>query len=112
MSTLPHFAAVHERGGPSAEPAHRVHDLDGHYPTYLDELTGVLTVAADLLRPGGHLAVSAAVIRTGHVLTPLAWDLAHHLAARLTFRHIIDVQWDDPPDWLEADYCLLFEKPK
>lgn len=86
--------------------------LDGHYPTYLAELAGVFAAVADLLRPGGHLAVSAAVIRTGDALTPLAWDIACHLAARLTFREIVDVEWDDPPTWLEADYCLLFEKPK
>jgi hypothetical protein len=66
--------------------------------------------ADEPIRPGGHLAVSAGVLRTGGVLTPLAWDLAHHLTGRLTFRQIVDSYWDDPPGWLAPGHCLVVQR--
>ncbi len=83
---------------------------DGHYPTYVAELTGVFAAVAALLRPGGHLVINAANIRNGDVVTPLAWDIAHAVSAHLSMRTETYLHWDQPPEWLSGDYCLVFQK--
>lgn len=60
--------------------------LDGNYDTYLTELVGVFLEVARHLRTGGHLVINAANIRTGPVVTPLAWDIPHALSRHLAFR--------------------------
>jgi DNA modification methylase len=84
--------------------------VDGHYPTYLAELTQVFAAVAMLLRPRGHLVINAANIRNGDVVTPLAWDITHGVAAHLSLRAETYLQWDQPPDWMSGDYCLVFQK--
>lgn len=81
---------------------------DGYYPRYLDELAAVFHDVAGLLRPGGHLVVNAANIRTDGVVTPLAWDIAARLAGEYLLREVTHLEWDDAPDWMEGDYCLVF----
>jgi DNA modification methylase len=83
---------------------------DGHYPTYLAELSQVFAAVAELLRPRGHLVINAANIRNGDVVTPLAWDIAQGVAAHLSLRTETYLHWDDPPPWMSGDYCLVFQK--
>lgn len=85
--------------------------LDGDYQTYLDELLHVFVAVGQLLRPGGHLVVNAATVRTRDVVTPLAWDIARLLAPHLSFRGESYLSWDQPPPWISSDYCLIFQKP-
>lgn len=86
--------------------------LDADYPTYLTELGEVFTAVAAALRPGGHIAVNAANIRFQGFVTPLAWDLARALQRipGLVFRGETYLEWDEPPSWVQGDYCLVFRK--
>lgn len=83
---------------------------DGDYSTYLDELLGVFLAVRGCLRDGGYLVINAANIRTGDVVTPLAWDIAHSLRPHLAFRGETYLQWDNPLDFISGDYCLVFQK--
>lgn len=83
---------------------------DGHYPTYLAELAAIFAAVARLLRPQGFLVINAANIRTGDVVTPLAWDIAHVVARTLILRGTTYLQWDEAPDWVDGDYCLIFQR--
>ncbi len=85
--------------------------LDGHYDTYLTELTDVFTAVSRHLRTGGYLVINAANIRTGEIVTPLAWDIAHALTPHLAFRGETYLAWDQPPAMFTGDYCLTFQKP-
>ncbi|WP_427893149.1 DNA methyltransferase [Kribbella sp. GL6] len=84
--------------------------LDGDYSTYLDELLRVFLAVKDCLRDAGYLVINAANIRTGDVVTPLAWDIAHMLRPHLAFRGETYLQWDRPLDFISGDYCLVFQK--
>ncbi len=85
--------------------------LDGNYNTYLTELTGVFIAVSRYLRTGGHLVINAANIRTGEIVTPLAWDIAHAMNPHLAFRGETYLAWDQPPTMFTGDYCLAFQKP-
>lgn len=85
--------------------------LDGDYARYLDELGAILADVAALLRPGGHLVVSAANIEENGVETPLAQDIAERASRHLALRQQISVEWDHPPSWMSADCLLVFGKP-
>lgn len=85
--------------------------LDGNYNTYLTELTGVFIAVSRHLRTGGHLVINAANIRTGEIVTPLAWDIAHAMNPHLAFRGETYLAWDQPPTMFTGDYCLAFQKP-
>ncbi len=84
--------------------------LDGNYNTYLTELAGVFVAVSRHLRTGGHLVINAANIRTGEIVTPLAWDIAHTLTPHLAFRGETYLAWDQPPTTFTGDYCLAFQK--
>lgn len=85
--------------------------LDGDYQVFLSSLTDVFAGVLTLLRPGGHLVINAANIRTGDVVTPLAWDIKRAVAAHADFLSQSTLEWDEPPDWLSEDYCMVFAKP-
>jgi DNA modification methylase len=86
--------------------------LDAQYDVYLAELAEVFAAVARLIRPGGHIAVNAANMRYQDAVTPLAWDIARVIAAvpGLDFRGETYLEWDEPPSWLQGDYCLVFRK--
>jgi len=84
--------------------------LDGDYAGYLDELLDVFLAVKRYLRCGGHLVINAANIRTGDVITPLAWDIVHALRPHLTFRGETYLRWDRPPEAVSGDYSLAFQK--
>jgi hypothetical protein len=85
---------------------------NGDYQRYLDVLGHVFAAVARLLRPGGHLAINAATIRTGNFVTPLAWDIARVVAQHLEFQGETCLCWDQPAQWISGDYCLRFQKPR
>lgn len=86
--------------------------LDGDYRTYLAQLGDVFGAVAQLLRPGGHLVINAANLRTGSVVTPLAWDIAHAAGSHLAFRGEVYLRWDQPLPAITGDYCLIFQRPR
>ena len=86
--------------------------LDAQYDVYLDQLREVFAAVARVLRPGGHVAVNAANMRYQDAVTSLAWDMAQVISevSSLEFRGETYLEWDDPPAWLQGDYCLVFRK--
>lgn len=86
--------------------------LDADYDVYLDELATVFSAVAGLLRPGGHIAVNVANIRYNNSVTPLAWDMARLVGGvpGIDFRGETYLEWDEPPAWMQGDYCLVFRK--
>lgn len=86
--------------------------LDAQYDVYLGQLGEVFAAVARVLRPGGHIVVNAANMRYRDAVTPLAWDMARVISEvpDLDFRGETYLEWDDPPDWLQGDYCLTFRK--
>jgi DNA modification methylase len=86
--------------------------LDADYERYLAELGEVFGAVCELLRPGGHLAVNVANIRYQDQVTPLAWDLARVISdlSGFEFRGETYLDWDEPPSWMQGDYCLVFRK--
>ena len=87
---------------------------DGHYPTYLSEVSAVFAQVAALLRPGGQAAVNVANLvspgAAGDVVTPLAWDVGRAVGQHLRFRGETFLCWDRHPPGLAGDYLLWFTK--
>jgi len=106
LTSPPYMSAVDHPQNPLTGYA----TLDGDYSTYLDELLSVFLAVKDCLRNGGYLVINAANIRTGDVVTPLAWDIAHALRPHLAFRRETYLRWDHPLDFISGDYCLVFQK--
>lgn len=100
------------RGDHPWNPLTGYETLDADYDVYLDELGKVFTAVAAVLRPGGHLAVNVANMRYQDRVTPLAWDLARVIDAvpDLEFRGETYLEWDEPPPWMQGDYCLVFRR--
>lgn len=100
------------RGDHPWNPLTGYQTLDADYDSYLTDLGSIFAAVTDVLLPGGHLAVNAANIRYKDCVTPLAWDLARVLESLpgLEFRGETYLEWDEPPAWMQADYCLLFRK--
>ena len=84
--------------------------LDGDYSTYLNELLGVFLAVKRCLRADGYLVINASNIRTGDVVTPLAWDLARGLLPPFAFRGETYLEWDRPAWFISSDYCLVFQQ--
>lgn len=82
--------------------------FDGDYSTYLSELVDVFLAVHRYLRPGGHLVINAANIRTGDLVTPLAWDITHRLRQHMSFCGETYLRWDRAPEFVSGDYCLIF----
>jgi len=55
--------------------------------------------------------INAAIIRTGEVVIPLAWDVVHAMSPYLVLRDETYLAWDQPPSMFTGDYCLAFQKP-
>ncbi|MDZ5620349.1 DNA methyltransferase [Nocardioides sp. HM23] len=104
LTSPPYMSAIEHPQNPLTAYS----SLDGHYPTYLEELVKVFLAVDRCLRPGGVLVINAANIWTGGVVTPLAWDLTHGLQQHLTFCGETYLRWDRPPEFTSGDYCLTF----
>jgi hypothetical protein len=91
-------------------PLNAYETLDGDYATYLAEVGDIFRQVAGLLRPGGHAVINVANIETGDTITPLAWDVARAVGRHLTLRHESFLCWDQQPDELSGDYCLVFQR--
>ncbi|HYN95513.1 MAG TPA: class I SAM-dependent methyltransferase [Pilimelia sp.] len=84
--------------------------LDGDYATYLAEIGDIFRQVAILLRPGGHAVINVANVTTGDTITPLAWDLARTVAQHLALRQESFLCWDEQPNGVSGDYCLVFQR--
>jgi DNA modification methylase len=89
---------------------------DGHYPTYLYEMSAVFAQVATLLRPGGRAVVNVANLANrerediDQSVTPLAWDLGRAISAHLEFQGETFLCWDRHPPGHAGDYLLWFGK--
>lgn len=84
--------------------------VDGDYQSYLAELDDVFRQVAKLLRPRGHLVVNVGNMVDDGVATLLAWDVGQLIAEHLTFRQETILCWDQQPEWLTGDYCLVYQR--
>lgn len=98
------------RNDPENNPLTSYRSGGATYDRYLAELGLVFTDVAQLLRPGGWLAIHAATIIHEDQVTPLAADLTRVIAENLEFRGEIPVAWHGAPDWMVADYLLTFRR--
>lgn len=106
LTSPPYMPAV----GHPENPLNAYETDDGHYPTYLRELGDVFGQVAGLVRPGGHVVINVANMIDDDVVTPLAWDVAREVSAHLTFVGETFLCWDQQPEWLTGDYCLIFRR--
>jgi DNA modification methylase len=84
---------------------------DGDYQTYLAEISEVFRAVTALLRPGGHAVVNVANVLGDDLITPLAWDVGSRIGEHLTLIQDVFLCWDEQPEGLAGDYCLVFAKP-
>ena len=83
--------------------------LDGDYRRYLEELRSVYIAVADRLLPRGRIVINVADVVSHDHETALARDLTSALEPELRLTETIEVQQASRPDWIAADYCLVFE---
>jgi DNA modification methylase len=107
LTSPPYMAAVDH----PENPLNAYETLDGDYGRYLDELDTVFAQVARLLRPGGHAVVNVGNVASGDTITPLIWDLGRVLSRHLVLRAESYLCWDEPPDGITADVCLVFQRP-
>jgi DNA modification methylase len=91
-------------------PLNAYETLDGDYDRYLEEIGDIFRQVAELLRPGGHAVLNVANLETKGVITPLAWDMARIVSRHLTLRHEAFLCWDQQPEGISGDYCLVFQR--
>lgn len=91
-------------------PLNAYETLDGDYETYLGELDRIFGQVAGLLRPWGHLVLNVGNMVDDGVATTLAWDVGRIVRRHLTFRQETFLCWDEQPEWLTGDYCLVFQR--
>ncbi|MDT4916274.1 MAG: hypothetical protein QOH89_974 [Pseudonocardiales bacterium] len=86
--------------------------LDADYDRYLAELGQAFGAIAAVLHPGGHIVVNVANMRHEGEVTPLAWDMARVIESvpGMEFRGETYLEWDEPPEWMQGDYCIAFRK--
>lgn len=82
--------------------------LDGDYQRYLHELTAIYRTLGLCLVPGARVVINAANLRSHS--TRLAWDIAEAVSTVLTYEREVVIDWDEPPEWLTNDYCLVFSR--
>ncbi|PSL01290.1 DNA methylase [Haloactinopolyspora alba] len=107
LTSPPYMAMVNH----PENPLNAYETLDGDYAVYLRELTDVFAQVAQLMRPGGHVVINVGNMRDDGVFTPLAWDVAREVSAHLTMVGETFLCWDEQPEWLTGDYCLVFRRP-
>lgn len=107
LTSPPYMDAVNH----PENPLNAYETLDGHYPTYLEEIGDIFAQVAQVLRPGGYAVVNVANMRIDGRVTTLAWDVGRVVAAHLTLCQEVFLCWDAPPAWLTGDYCLVFQRP-
>ena len=84
---------------------------DGDYRTYLDELEAVVVQIIGMLRSRGHLVLNVADVDNGGVITPLARDVSARVARHAELVREIGICWDQQPDGVVNDRCLVFRPP-
>jgi DNA modification methylase len=92
-------------------PLNAYETLDGDYGRYLVEIGDIFRQVAALLRPGGHLVLNVANLETDGTITPLAWDMARAVSRHLPLRQETFLCWDEQPEGISGDYCLVFQRP-
>ena len=74
-------------------------------------LEGVAVQIIGLLRPGGHLVLNVADVENDGDITPMARDVAERVARHAELVREITICWDQQPDGVVNDRCLVFSSP-
>ena len=106
LTSPPYMTAVDH----PENPLNAYETLDGDYGKYLEEIGDIFGQVAQLLRPGGHAIINVANMETEGTITPLAWDMARIVSRHLTLRHESFLCWDQQPEGITGDYCLVFQR--
>ncbi len=106
LTSPPYMTAVDH----PENPLNAYETLDGDYGRYLVEIGDIFRQVAELLRPGGHAVINVANLQAGGTITPLAWDMARAVSRHLTLRHESFLCWDQQPEGISGDYCLVFQR--
>jgi DNA modification methylase len=82
--------------------------LDGDYTAYIRQLGLIFESVGRLLKPGGHVVINIANLRSGAVLTPLARDISDALSSVMTLEQeaLVESVVADPTT--EGNYCYVF----
>jgi len=106
LTSPPYMTAAGHPGNPL--DAYRT--LDGDYDTYLTEIGDVFRQVAQLLHPGGYAVINVANLVTQGTISTLAWDIGRAVSSHLTLRQEVFLCWDQQPEGISGDYCLIFQR--
>jgi len=91
------------------DPLSAYEAIGADYDRYLDQLGDIFGQVAELMRPGGHLAINLATIDIDDHVTPLPFDLLPRIPASLRFQQDVAICWDETPPGIVSDHLLVFE---
>jgi tRNA G10 N-methylase Trm11 len=84
----------------------------GDYAAYLQEIRLIYEQMAKRMKPGAHVVIEAANLKSGTALTTLAWDIAREVGKALPFEGEVIAAWEDGYGYgYDHSYCLIFGKP-
>jgi len=85
------------------------YQVDGRgYEAYLQDLSVVFHQVRDLLKPSGRLVIEVANLKSGGVVTTLAWDIGRLVADLMRFEGEVVVCWDRYGYGYDHSYCLVY----
>jgi hypothetical protein len=83
--------------------------MDGQgYEAYLLGLAEVFRQVRDLLKTEGRLVIEVANVKSGGVVTTLAWDIGRLVAESMKFEGEVVVCWDRYGYGYDHSYCLVY----
>ena len=83
-------------------------ELGYDYPSYLRDLRGIFEQVKHVLKPGAHVVVEVANIKSTSGVTTLAWDVGRELSQGFTFLGEVMICWDKYDFGYDHSYCLVF----
>ncbi len=85
------------------------YQMDGQgYEAYLLGLAEVFRQVRDLLKTEGRLVIEVANLKSGGVVTTLAWDIGRLVAESMKFEGEVVVCWDRYGYGYDHSYCLVY----
>ena len=84
----------------------------GGYAAYLRDISAIYGQLVRLMKPGAHVVLEVANLKSAAGVTMLAWDVAQALAPVLRFEGEVAVGWEGAEYYgYNHSYCLVFSRP-
>jgi DNA modification methylase len=80
------------------------------YPSYLKEMSNIISQVAQKMNPSGRLVIEASNLKKAGEVTTLAWDIAREVSQILHFEGETIICWDEYGYGYNHSYCLVFSK--